>query len=180
MMKAAGVMICLPEHLLSFTLSGLQRVLDNKTNEAAVMLKTQSWLKCVCRDVLDESDLTLSIKCQLVYPSGTQIALDGGHHRWVTCEKVLQLVDLHLHSLAAAFPHSIEVIRRPGGGYPLIFFLRRDVEDELTRRLASDICRGIGGVLPTAGLGRTDRICIKVSSSSFEPISTRPRTGPQR
>ncbi|KLU86308.1 hypothetical protein MAPG_05323 [Magnaporthiopsis poae ATCC 64411] len=161
LMKNSGVMICLPEHVLSFMLSGLQRVLDNRVNEAAVMVKMQAWLKSVSRDILDESDYTLSARTQLIYPSGTRITLDGHPHRWVVAEKVLQLVDLHLHSVAVAFPESIEVVRRSSGGYPIIYFLRRDVEDELTRRLTKDICLGNGGILPDAGLTRTDRHCIK-------------------
>ncbi|KAL8419176.1 hypothetical protein RB594_002398 [Gaeumannomyces avenae] len=161
LMKNSGVMICLPEHVLSFTLSGLQRVLDNRVNEASLMVKTQSWLKSVCRDILDESDYTLSARTQLIYPSGTRITLDGHPHRWVVAEKVLQLVDLHLHSLAVVFPESIEVVRRPGGGYPIVYFLRTDVEIELTRRLTKDICIGNGGILPDAGLTKIDRRCIK-------------------
>ncbi|KAL8391947.1 hypothetical protein RB595_002236 [Gaeumannomyces hyphopodioides] len=168
LMKNSGVMICLPEHVLSFALSGLQRVLDNRVNEAALMVKTQSWLKSVCRDILDESDYTLSARTQLIYPSGTRITLDGHPHRWVVAEKVLQLVDLHLHSLAIAFPESIEVVRRSGGGYPIVYFLRTDVETELTRRLIRDICIGNGAILPDVGLTKIDRRCIKEFISSIK------------
>lgn len=132
------------------------------------MVKTQTWLKSVSRDILDESDYTLSARTQLIYPSGTRITLDGHPHRWVVAEKVLQLVDLHLHSLAVAFPESIEVVRRSSGGYPIVYFLRRDVEDELTRRLTKDICLGNCGILPDAGLTRTDRHCIKEFISSIK------------
>jgi hypothetical protein len=61
-------MLALPEHILSFKLSGLQRLLDAKVVEAKPMLKIQSWLNKTCRDVLDECDVSLAVKTQLIYP----------------------------------------------------------------------------------------------------------------
>ncbi|KAK0726366.1 hypothetical protein B0T21DRAFT_453008 [Apiosordaria backusii] len=148
-LETAGVMLCLPEHNLSFMLSGQQRLLDGKINEAKPMMKVDAWLKSHCRDILDESDYTLATRTQLIYPSGSQMSVDGRPHRWVIIEAVLSLVDQHLYGLQTSFPNSLEVVRRPGGGFPLIYFLRQDVEDELLRRLTSDITNGLGHILPT-------------------------------
>ncbi|KAI1080316.1 hypothetical protein F5B20DRAFT_589398 [Whalleya microplaca] len=176
--KKRGVMICLPEHQMSFKLSGLQRVLDQRIPEANMMIRVQDWLQSCARDVLDESDHTLAVKTQLIYPSGSQMAVNGHPHRWLVVEQILSLVDIHLYDLALGFPHSIEVVRRRQGGFPFVFFLRQDVEEELIRRLTFDVCRGTRGIIPTDTLDQADRLAIKefltggkVRQSSLDRIS---------
>ncbi|KXX81310.1 hypothetical protein MMYC01_201930 [Madurella mycetomatis] len=160
-LKKAGVMLCMPEHNLSFMLSGQQRILDNKMNEAKPMIRVHNRLRSLCRDILDESDYTLAARTQLIYPSGSQVPVDGHPHRWQTAQSILSLVDQHLYGLENSFPRSIEVVRRPGGGFPLIYFLRRDVEDELLRRLAADISKGFGDILPVGSFDGRDRAAIR-------------------
>ncbi|KAI9150138.1 hypothetical protein HJFPF1_09893 [Paramyrothecium foliicola] len=58
--QVGGIMLCQAEHNLSFMLSGIQRLLDNQADQAGPMLKVQSWLSRVSRDILDESDYTLA------------------------------------------------------------------------------------------------------------------------
>ncbi|KAK4183027.1 hypothetical protein QBC35DRAFT_545071 [Podospora australis] len=159
--RNGGVMLCLPEHNLSFMLSGKQRLLDNKINEAKPMIKVHGWLQSVCRDILDESDYTLATRTQLIYPSGSQMSVDGHPHRWQVAEAVLSLVDQHLYGLASSYPRSIEVVRRKVGGFPLIYFLRQDVEDELLRRLTVDIIKGSGHILPMYLFDAAERAAIK-------------------
>lgn len=160
-LKHAGVMLCLPEHNLSFMLSGQQRLLDGQLAEARPMMRMHAWLKTVCRDILDESDYTLSARTQLIYPSGSQVSVDGHPQRWLVVQTVLSLVDRHLYGLKNSFPHSIDVSRNHDGGFPIIFFLRQDVEDELLVRLAADITKGLGNVLPTSVLNVSERIAVK-------------------
>ena len=160
-LKAAGVMLCLPEHNLSFLLSGQQRILDNKINEARPMVKVHSWLRSFCRDILDESDYTLAARTQLIYPSGSQLSVDGHPHRWQVIQALLSLVDQHLYGLHSSFPQSIEVVRRQGGGFPLIYFVRRDVENALLKRLAADITKGHGGILPMSKFDGRERAAVR-------------------
>lgn len=171
MLNSAGIMICQAEHNMSFALSGRQRLLDNQIAQAGPMIKLQSWLTRVSRDILDESDYTLAVRTQLIYPSGSQMTVDGHPHRWQIVEAILRLVDDHMYSLPASFPHSLGVIRRPGGGFPFIFFLRPDVEEELVRRLTLDICQGSGGILPmnTNALSTGERVAIKDFLSAQKP-----------
>lgn len=173
-LKASGVMLALPEHILSFTLSGLQRLSDTRMLEANPMVKVQAWMKRVCRDVLDECDFTLAVRTQLIYPSGSQNTLDGHPHRWETCETLLRLVDGHLWNLQHDFPQSIEVVRRPGAGFPLVFFLRRDVEDALIARLVEDICGGRTSIIPTEDHPNSDRLAIRrfISEAKVPPTTT--------
>ncbi|KAI1808649.1 hypothetical protein F4811DRAFT_569460 [Daldinia bambusicola] len=176
--RKRGVMLCLPEHQMSFMLSGLQRVLDQQIPEARMMIRVQRWLQSCARDVLDESDHTLAVKTQLIYPSGSQMSVDGHPHRWLVIEQILALMDMHLYDLAISFPYSIEVVRRPHGGFPFVFFLRPDVEEEMIKRLKFDVCRGTRGILPIDTLDAADRLAIKeflsggkVRPSSLERIS---------
>jgi hypothetical protein len=71
------VIVALPEHLLSFKLSGLQRLSDGRIYEARKLVETQAWLTRKARDVLDECDSILAIRTQLIYPSGSQKTIDG-------------------------------------------------------------------------------------------------------
>ncbi|KAF4980380.1 hypothetical protein FZEAL_3610 [Fusarium zealandicum] len=170
-LKSAGVMICQPEHNMSFMLSGRQRLLDEQPAQAGPMIKVQDWLTRVSRDILDESDYTLAVRTQLIYPSGSQMTVDGHPHRWLIVEAVLRLVDDHLVGLPYKFPNSISVILREGGGFPFVFFLRQDVEDELVRNLTADICQGAGGILPLAeqAMPTGDRVAVKDFISSTRP-----------
>ncbi|KEY64737.1 hypothetical protein S7711_05391 [Stachybotrys chartarum IBT 7711] len=174
MQRSAGIMLCQPEHNLSFMLSGLQRLVDEQVPQAMPMIKVQSWLSSVSRDILDESDYTLAVRTQLIYPSGSQMTVDGHPHRWQVAQAVLRLINGQMDELAHLFRYSVEVVRREGGGFPLIFFLRQDVEDELIRRVTHDICTGVGGILPmtTPNITRSQRVAIKEFISSSKPRVT--------
>jgi hypothetical protein len=107
-----GVMLALPEHILSFKLSGLQRLLDAKVVEAKPMLKIQSWLNKTCRDVLDECDVSLAVKTQLIYPSGSQTMVDGHPNRWKTTQALLHIVKHHIWRLKNESRGAVEVVTR--------------------------------------------------------------------
>ena len=163
---SSGVIVALPEHILSFKLSGLQRLSDSRIVEARQMIKSENTLRQWSRDILDESDFTLAVRTQLVYPSGSQATVDGHPHRWETAEVLLRLVEGHLPNLQEQFPQSLEVIRRPLGGFPVIFFLRRYVEISLVERLVRDIVRGQTPLLSNAHCTPSNRIAIKQFISS--------------
>lgn len=171
---SSGVVVALPEHILSFMLSGLQRLSDAHISEATQMIKVQNFMRKVCRDVLDESDFTLAVRTQLIYPSGLQTTVDGHPHRWETAEALLRLVEGHLWNLQQDFPRSIDVIARLQGGFPVIFLLRKDVEDALIARLVKDIVDGQTSILPVKGCTKSDRSAIKqfISEASVRPVIT--------
>ena len=154
------MMLALPEHLLSFMLSGLQRLSDGRVDEAKAMIQVQDWLTRKARDVLDECDSILAIRTQLIYPSGSQKTVDGHPHRWEIIEALLSRVNGHLWSLHERFPQSIEVVSRSQGGFPTIYFLRKDVEDHLIARLVDDICCGHLSIIPS-DCSNVDRLAIK-------------------
>lgn len=158
--ESCGVILALPEHLLSFKLSGLQRLSDGLVPEAKTMVKVQSYLNRVSRDILDEADYILAIRTQLIYPSGSQKTVDGHPHRWETIETLLKIVESNLFNLRKKFPQSIEVVQSTQGRFPVVYFLRKDVEDALIFRLVDEIYRGRTLLLPE-DLTKSDRVAIK-------------------
>jgi hypothetical protein len=57
--------LALPEHILSFQLSGQQQLSDGHIPEAKKMIQLQEWMSQVSRDVIDEADSILAIRTQL-------------------------------------------------------------------------------------------------------------------
>ena len=161
MMQASGIMLAIPEHVLSFKLCGLQRLSDLRTAEALQMVAVQRWMDCVCRDILDECDFTLATKTQLIYPSGAQLPIDGHPHRWKVGEIILGLVSYHLRELAKEFPKSIDIIERKISEFPVAYFLRSDVENALKKRLVDDVCAGRTSILPIRDCTKEERYAIR-------------------
>lgn len=168
-LKDSGIIIALPEHSMSFILSSQQRLLDGKLDEGTKMAKVQRWLSKMSRDVFDESDFTMAVKTQLIYPSGPQVTVDGGKHRWETIQMVLRLVFSHLYVLEQSFQSSIQVVRRQGGGFPFIYFLRNDVQHALMQRLVMDICTGRTDLLNMEKFSGPDRHAIKAFITEATP-----------
>ncbi|KAL6701246.1 hypothetical protein J3F84DRAFT_391848 [Trichoderma pleuroticola] len=136
-----GLILTSHEHVLSFRLSGLQRLADDKTKTATMMINFQNWLDTQCRDILDECDFTLSPRTQLNYPSGSEKAFDGHPFRWQVAEGLLSMVSEYIPRLRESFPGSIELLAS-SGWFPAVQFLRSDVEDELHRLIVNDISKG--------------------------------------
>lgn len=167
--RDAGIILALPEHMMSFMLSGHQRLLDGRTQEAKAMIKLQKWLNQKCRDVFDESDFSMAVKTQLIYPSGPQVTVDGGPHRWETIEGVLKLVHAHLWGLQHQYPSSIQVVERQHGCFPFIYFLRTDVQETMLHRIVSDICRGQTSILDIETFSLSEKQAIRAFISETIP-----------
>ena len=142
--QSSGIMIAAPEHLLAFKLSSEQCYVDGRDMRLAVdMMQFQAHLRdTLCRDVLDESDFTLAVRTQLVYPSGTFTAVDGAPYRWELVQALLSLLEVHFAALAVTSPNRVNVVRRPGGGFPLVYILHPSIEDEVRQLLVQDIVDG--------------------------------------
>ncbi|PQE21089.1 p-loop containing nucleoside triphosphate hydrolase protein [Rutstroemia sp. NJR-2017a WRK4] len=161
MLRTCGITLALPEHLLSFQLSGLQALADNRVQEGVPMVKVQKWMRSKSRDVIDESDQILSLRTQLIYPSGPQKTVDGAPHRWETVQVLLRLVQNHLFELQSKFPRSLEIVPRPNHGFPFFFFLRQDVEDALLKSIIAQICNGRTSILNTSIMTKEDRRAVR-------------------
>ncbi|KAH8725994.1 hypothetical protein GQ44DRAFT_771576 [Phaeosphaeriaceae sp. PMI808] len=141
MLHSRGVILSAPEHILSYKLSGLQHLASGDLRTARKMTKYQSRLNLVCRDVLDESDVSLAVKTQLIYPNGQLTTVDGHPHRWQIVQSLLSLLRDHLPELRRLYPRGVEVIER-GKGFPMIHILQSNVEEALHQRIVGEICAG--------------------------------------
>ncbi|KAB5582293.1 hypothetical protein GE09DRAFT_1197755 [Coniochaeta sp. 2T2.1] len=170
-LQHGGVLMCLPEHNMSFMLSGIQKLLDENVPEAQQMIRTWRTMSGISRDVVDESDYTLATRTQLIYPSGGLTAVHGHPHRWIVAELLLAQVHSHLRGLKKKYPRSIEVVSRQGA-FPFVYFLRPDVEDKLLSLLTDDIFSGRTEMLPIAsGFSIKDRVVIRdfISNTKILP-----------
>ncbi|ATY61665.1 very large low complexity [Cordyceps militaris] len=140
-LQMGGLMLCIPAHVLSFKLSGLQRLADHRLEEGKKMVEIQKWLDSTCRDILDESDMTLSVHTQLIYPSGDLTTLDGHPYRWLVVEHLLSLVESHSSNLQKSFEGKVVVVKRRQG-FPILHFITTEPEDALNELLVDDICDG--------------------------------------
>ena len=124
------------------------------------MIKIQEWISKVSRDVIDEANSILAVRTQLIHPSGTQRTIDGHPHRWLVAEALLAQVRGHPDGLHHRFPQSIEVAKRSRDGLPFMFFVQKDVEDELLALLIEDIYQGRTSIIPVE-TPKSDRLLIK-------------------
>jgi hypothetical protein len=171
--SARGLIITSHKHVLSYKLGGWQHLADGKLKAARDMTTFQNWLNEHCRDILDECDFTLSVKTQLNYPGGTEMAVDGYPFRWQVTQGLLALAALYIPSLRDKFPCSIEVLQR-SGSFPMVQFLKSDVEDGLHNCILDDICAGRTTFLRPASsrgsslLSRRDIIKRVLSEPKFD------------
>lgn len=119
-MAAGGILLCQPEHILSFKLMSLETLSRSPSSPLSqFLLSTQRWLEQSARDILDESDEILSPKYQLVYTIGTQHAPDGESMRWRLAQEVFDLVKVDAReeryegslSIDGSSPHRFPQIR---------------------------------------------------------------------
>ena len=151
LLHSGGAILTLPEHLLSFQLSGLQELSQGQIEKAKFMMKLQEWFMRKCRDILDECDHMLAVKTQLIYPSGAQTMVDGHPGRWKLVQELLKLVKAHVGPLRREFSRSIEVKEQARGTFPTIYLLTPEVRDALIQCLTDSVVNGGGGIFPTEG-----------------------------
>ena len=111
--RSGGILLVQPEHILSFELLGLDRLLVSEPEPNAngdrvmnntehsekkllqkesakvgsQMIETQRWLLKTSRDILDESDEILGVRFELTYTMGSQRATEFSPDRWVSNSK---------------------------------------------------------------------------------------------
>ena len=159
---SGGVMLTLPEHVLSFQLSGLQELCNGHLEQAKCMMRVHAWFKSNCRDVLDESDHMLAVKTQLIYPSGAQSMVDGQPFRWTVVQALLEMTRSLLPGLRKDFPRNIEIIERSPGSFPTVYLLNQNVRNALFQRLTDSVLRGDGNILPIDSCTKDELEAVRV------------------
>ncbi|KAF8886602.1 hypothetical protein CPB84DRAFT_1850068 [Gymnopilus junonius] len=150
--RVQGVLVAQPEHILSFRLMVIDRLLTSFPLDQSVedLQKIQKWLTSTSCDILDESDELLHVRYQLIYTMGEQQPFDGSPDRWTITQKVLDLVRLHITELNTVEPFSegVELLygKSLDGEFPHMRLLGNHTSDELISRIAED---GLNGKLDT-------------------------------
>lgn len=147
-MHEGGVLLVQPEHILSFKLMGVDRLISSTTPEEIAVSRSlqsmQDWLTDHSRDILDESDEILHVRYQLVYTVGEQQSLENHPDRWTTSQQILALVSGHIGRLQRQFPDSLQYVARSNGEFPFIRIMPDSSEaiEHLNHSLAMDALEG--------------------------------------
>ncbi|THY36728.1 hypothetical protein D6D01_00185 [Aureobasidium pullulans] len=139
--RRRGIMIVLPEEILSMKLMSREKMISDKTLAASI-LDLQRSLSTICRDIIDESDEILGIKSQLIYPVGSQHMLDGKSDRWRIAQGVLRQVKVRVIELSEKHPSHIHSDLN-GKSFPVIKILKTHVFNELLESLVTDAIDGL-------------------------------------
>ncbi|KAJ7483159.1 hypothetical protein FB451DRAFT_1028934 [Mycena latifolia] len=104
--RVRGILLCQPEHILSFQLMGLHAFCQTKSiEESRLLIEAQEWLDTAARDILDESDEILNVRYQLIYTVGASRPLEGQPWRWNIIQEVFSL----LQEIAQRDPDGLDV-----------------------------------------------------------------------
>ncbi|KAH7332999.1 hypothetical protein B0J17DRAFT_736241 [Rhizoctonia solani] len=171
-MREGGILLVQPEHILSFKLMGIDRLISasssGDTSVAAALIETQAWLKAHTRDILDESDEVLHVRYRLVYTVGEQKPLDHHPDRWTTTQQLLRIAAIHLQILERKHPNSISYQHRDHGQFPTLRIMpdcQTEVEKSLISAIATDV---IEDRLPNLSCGR---LPLSIRQSLFEVLT---------
>ncbi|KAG4410472.1 hypothetical protein IFR04_016393, partial [Cadophora malorum] len=153
--KSGGILLVLPEHILSFELLGLDYALSRGMNASArsktssltqigsTMINTQKWLLENSRDILDESDEILNVNFELIYTMGEQRGTEFSPDRWEIIPCVLNTLANVAQNcgFSQKFPNGLEIVAaKSGDGFPRLRILQPDAGAELLSATAREIC----------------------------------------
>ena len=146
-MHTGGVLLVQPEHLLSFELMSLERLLSDELELGSILTETQLWLDKNSRDILDESDEILSVRFELIYTMGMQRAIEFSPDRWTIIENILGLVSHFAQPILRIFPQGLELQTGCPGSFPRVRVLQHAAADKLLDMVAREVCeRGLPGM----------------------------------
>lgn len=140
--RVGGVLVTQPEHILSFKLMRIDRLLKSDSAASTATLQViHRWLSMHARDILDESDEILHIRYQLIYTSGDQKLLDDSPDRWIIMQQALDRIPRHFTALGAQFTN----FYRSGdneGAFPTMRITDKHIFGTCAVLLAQDALRG--------------------------------------
>ncbi|KAJ5136400.1 hypothetical protein N7448_004954 [Penicillium atrosanguineum] len=157
--RQKGILIVLPEQVLSFRLVGLD-LMNRDPALAPQAIGLERWLQSNCRNVIDESDEVLDPKFQLVYTVGSQQTVDGHSDRWDIIQSLLSLVDSQVEKIRLEDPNCLD-IERSGARYPILHFLRPETADTIISKILDVINEeGLPGLPMNQWAGRVRRSAL--------------------
>ena len=96
-----GFIVATPEQLMSMQLKTTETYINDSSSQITSHHSLTETYKNNVRSILDESDDILSVKRQLVYTMGSQVALEGSNQRWKVLQNVLKSLNDHASEIAA-------------------------------------------------------------------------------
>ncbi|CAK7200213.1 hypothetical protein SEUCBS139899_002904 [Sporothrix eucalyptigena] len=150
-----GILLVQPEHILSFRLMGLERIMRGDVDVGNIMIATQEYLDGHARDIVDESDAIFSAKFELIYTLGDARPTELSPSRWVIVQELLDMVSSAVIQLKKEAPNAVEVLfddpsHNWPGRFPRSRLLKQDVHARFVHLVATQLCaRGVRG-LPVA------------------------------
>ncbi|THU98858.1 hypothetical protein K435DRAFT_659994 [Dendrothele bispora CBS 962.96] len=152
-MRQGGILVVQPEHLLSFRLMGIDRIVDSGLSYLSQdaddtlcqqLVKSYRWLCAHSRDILDECDEILHVRYQLVYTLGRQGLLEDHPNRWTTIQEVFSLILRHSFTVRDEFPIGIHIQDEHvhKGDFPVITILETDARQRLFSLAVQDVMAG--------------------------------------
>ncbi|KAJ7483146.1 hypothetical protein FB451DRAFT_1555198 [Mycena latifolia] len=138
--RVGGILLCQPEHILSFQLMGLHAFCQSEVSEEARMLReAQEWLDSAARDILDESDEILNVRYQLIYTLGAANPLEGRPWRWNISQAVFSLLE-KLTKTPKNVPDGLEITTFPEARrFPLTRILTPNGRQALLKSIVDEI-----------------------------------------
>ena len=154
--RVQGILVTQPEHILSFRLTVIERMLSSGPPLDPVARKLQemqAWLTSTSRDILDESDELLHVRYQLIYAMDAQRPLDGSPDRWTITQNIFDLVHRHMKQLHDQFPE-VDILGHhvADGRFFHIPLLGTSASQVLVSRIAEDVLDGALDNLAFVGL----------------------------
>ncbi|RDW76207.1 hypothetical protein BP5796_07028 [Coleophoma crateriformis] len=139
-LNSHGVLLTQPEYLLSFTLTGVERLWAKDLELASSIFRAISVANSICWDVVDECDAIL-VDNQLIYTVGAQQVVQGGSGRWKIIQEILTFALAHAAECKAKFPEYVELSNNGRGNFPTFHmsdpragvFLASVIAEELKR-----------------------------------------------
>ncbi|MCJ1392993.1 hypothetical protein MMC18_005865 [Xylographa bjoerkii] len=145
--RTGGILLVQPEHLLSFELMGIERLLSDDTDLGNSLVETQRWLEDNTRDIFDESDEILSVRFELIYTMGTQNAIELSPDRWIIIQHLLGLVRRFAHQVLQLHPQGLDLRLGCAGSFHSVRVLQDPAAAELIKMVAREVCdAGLPGV----------------------------------
>ncbi|KAG8729017.1 hypothetical protein FRC11_009676, partial [Ceratobasidium sp. 423] len=148
-MRSGGILLAQPEHILSFKLMGVDRLISSSETGDTEVAKTlrlmEDWLKAYTRDILDESDEILHVRYQLVYTVGEQQPPDNHPDRWTITQQLLFLAATHIKRLQEEYPDSLVHEHLGSGRFPALRITPNcppEAERRLIEAIATDVRNG--------------------------------------
>ncbi|KAI9803787.1 MAG: hypothetical protein M1825_001667 [Sarcosagium campestre] len=140
--QARGILLVQPEHLLSFELMGIERLLSGDPEVGGLLVETRFWLDGCSRDILDESDEILSARFELIYTMGEQRPIELSPARWTLIQQVLGIVYRVAQEVHREDPKGLELRGDGSGALPRLRILESNAAVKLLHLVATKVSEG--------------------------------------